>query len=82
MFTGVPLNKGLCKFFIRLRLNTEQLAAGMKGVAPRRSFLVLHSLGVGGSVGGVWAMAQFRSDTPQLAAGSFICDLGMCGLER
>jgi hypothetical protein len=48
--------------FIRLRQNTLQLAAGMNGVATRRSSK---------SEGGL-ASARFRFDTPKLAAGSFI----------
>jgi hypothetical protein len=59
--------------FIRLRLNTLQLAAGMKGEVNRAEAYQSE----GGLIppyhchGGV-ATAQFRFDTPQLAAGSFI----------
>ncbi len=49
--------------FIRLRQNTPQLAAGMNGGANR----VEARQGEDGL-----ASAQFRFDTPQLAAGSFI----------
>jgi len=49
--------------FIRLRLNTLQLAAGMKGVATRRSPQGRRR---------VISYGEFRFDTPQLAAGSFI----------
>jgi hypothetical protein len=47
---------------IRLRQNTLQLAAGMNGMATRRS-----SKSEGG-----FGFGEFRFDTPQLAAGSFI----------
>ena len=49
---------------IRLRRNTLQLAAGMKGKANRAEARQ--------SEGGFLATAEFRFDTPQLAAGSFI----------
>ena len=52
-----------CTSFIRLRLNTLQLAAGMKGVATRRSPQGRRR---------VISYGEFRFDTPQLAAGSFI----------
>ena len=48
---------------LRLRQNNLQLAAGMNGVANRAEALQ--------SEGGL-ASAQFRFDTPQVAAGSFI----------
>ena len=51
------------KVFIRLRLNTLQLAAGMKGVATRQSSLERRR---------VIGYGEFRFDTPQLAVGSFI----------
>ena len=61
--------------FIRLRLNTPQFAAGMRGKANR----AVAPLSEGGSgYGATWrAIARksdggFRFDTPQLAAGSFI----------
>jgi hypothetical protein len=50
-------------FFIRLRQNTLQLAAGMNGEVNRGEARQ--------SEDGL-ASAQFRFDTPQLAAGSFI----------
>jgi hypothetical protein len=49
--------------FIRLRLNTLQLAAGMKGMATRQSSLERRR---------VIGYGEFRFDTPQLAVGSFI----------
>ena len=59
--------------FIRLRLNTLQLAAGMKGKVNRAEahqseggLNPLYHFNVG------MATAQLRFDTPQLAAGIFI----------
>jgi hypothetical protein len=67
----VYLFKGLV--FIRLRRNTLQLAAGMKGKVNRAEahqseggLIPLYHFNL------VMATAQFRFDTPQLAAGSFI----------
>jgi hypothetical protein len=67
----VYLFKGLV--FIRLRRNTLQLAAGMKGKVNRAEayqseggLIPLYHFNL------VMATAQFRLDTPQLAAGSFI----------
>jgi hypothetical protein len=61
------------KFFIRLRRNTLQLAAGMNGKVNRAEALQsegglipLYHFNIG------IATAQFRFDTPPLAAGSFI----------
>jgi len=58
---------------IRLRRNTQQLAAGMTGEVNRAEahqseggLIPLYHSNVG------MATAQFRFDTPQLAAGSFI----------
>jgi len=48
--------------FIRLRQNTLQLAAGMNGEVTRRSSSERRRVGFG----------EFRFDTPQFAAGSFI----------
>jgi hypothetical protein len=59
--------------FIRLRLNTLQLSAGMKGEVNRAEahqseggLIRLYHFNVG------MATAQFRFDTTQLAAESFI----------
>jgi len=59
--------------FYRLRLNTLQLAAGMKGKVNRAEahqseggLIPLYHFNVR------MATAQFRFDTPQFAAGSFI----------
>jgi len=49
--------------FIRLRQNTLQLAAGMNGGANAPKLEERRRVGFG----------EFRFDTPQLAAGSFIC---------
>ena len=63
----------LVSLFIRLRQNTLQLAAGMNGVVNR----VEARQSEDGSILSTCydfglATAQFRFDTPQLAAGSFI----------
>jgi hypothetical protein len=70
-------------FFIRLRRNTLHLAAGMKGKVNRATCLdeVLTKSEAHQSEGGLlllyhfnveMATAQFRFDTPHLAAGSFM----------
>ena len=51
--------------FIRLRQNTLQLAAGMNGGANAPKLEQRRRVGFG----------EFRFDTPQLAAGSFILSL-------
>jgi hypothetical protein len=63
----------LASFFIRLRLNILQLAAGMKGKVNRveahqseGGLNLLNHFNVG------MATAQFRFYTPQQAAGGFI----------
>jgi len=67
-----PIQPRLRLRFIRLRQNTPQLAAGMNGGANR----VEARQGEDGL-----ASAQFRFDTPQLAAGSFITTrLDLCSL--
>ena len=53
--------------FIRLRQNTLQLAAGMNGGANAPKLEQRRRVGFG----------EFRFDTPQLAAGSFILNLGL-----
>ena len=59
--------------FIRLRLNTLQLAAGMKGKVNRaEAHQSEGGLNLLNHFNGGIATAQFRFDTPQLAAGSFI----------
>ena len=59
---NIPFSVSTILTFIRLRLDTLQLAAGMKGVVTRRSSQSEGGLGFG----------EFRFETPQLAAGSFI----------
>ena len=59
---SMPFSVSTILTFIRLRLDTLQLAAGMKGVVTRRSSQSEGGLGFG----------EFRFETPQLAAGSFI----------
>jgi hypothetical protein len=49
-------------YFIRLRQNTQQLAAGMNGKANAPKLFRAKA----------GCFGEFRFDTPQLAAGSFI----------
>ncbi len=61
--------------FIRLRLNTLQLAAGMKGKVNRaEARQSVGGLGYGATcrAEAIESEGRFRFDTPQLAAGSFI----------